>query len=125
MRGRVELQATDWSRRPRRLREFDALITAPLAGFASVDEYYTQTSPGARLARVRVPTMIVAAKDDPVVPYEPLAQARRSDAVEVVITRHGGHLGYVGRRNDDPDRRWLDWRVVEWVARVAGTFSVP
>lgn len=117
MKGREEFRSVDWSRPPRRLREFDALITAPLAGFASVDEYYTRTSPGPRLSAIRLPTTIVAAADDPVVPSEPLEQAERGDAVEVYITQHGGHLGYVGRRNGDADRRWLDWRVVEWVEK--------
>jgi predicted alpha/beta-fold hydrolase len=112
---RDDLPEIDWTRPPRRLRDFDALITAPWAGFSSVDEYYTLTSPLRRLVAIRLPTTIVAAADDPVVPTEPLAQSHYSDAVEVFITRHGGHLGYVGRRNGDPDRRWLDWRVVEWV----------
>ena len=96
-------------------------ITAPLAGFASVDDYYTRTSPGPRLSAIRVPTTILAAADDPVVPTGPLERARRGTAVEVFVTQHGGHLGYVGRRNGDPDRRWLDWRVVEWVTAVCGT----
>jgi predicted alpha/beta-fold hydrolase len=117
MRDRDDLGAIDWSRPPRRLCEFDALVTAPLAGFGSVDEYYTRTSPASRLSAIRVPTTILAAADDPVVPTQPLSEARHSDAVEVSITRHGGHLGYVGRRNGDSDRRWLDWRVVEWVLR--------
>src|SRR5690606_32981928 len=36
-------------RRPRRLREFDERVTAPLAGFASADDYYSQTSVAPRL----------------------------------------------------------------------------
>lgn len=117
MRDRPELRGIDWSRRPKRLREFDSLVTVPLAGYASLDDYYTRTSPGPRLAEIRLPTTILAAADDPVVPIEPLVQARRSEAVEVFVTPHGGHLGYIGRRNGDPDRRWLDWRVVEWVGK--------
>ncbi len=130
MRGRDEFRTVDWSRRPHRLREFDALITAPLGGFASVDDYYTRTSPAPRLSAIRLPTTIVAAADDPVVPTEPLERAQHGSAVEVVVTQHGGHLGYVGRRGGDPDRRWLDWRVVEWVEgatskNVVGTLRVP
>jgi predicted alpha/beta-fold hydrolase len=120
MRGRADLPAVDWSRPPRRIHEFDHQITAPLAGFASADDYYTRTSPGPRLTEICLPTTILAAADDPVVPIRPLQQARRSDAVEVFITRHGGHLGFIGRRGVDPDRRWLDWRVVEWVLSAVG-----
>jgi predicted alpha/beta-fold hydrolase len=121
MRGRSDFLPIDWSRPPRRLREYDELITAPLAGYASVDEYYSRTSPGPRLAEIRVPTTILAAADDPVVPSEPLEQVRRSEAVEVHIARHGGHLGFVGRHGDDPDRRWMDWRVVDWVMATCGS----
>ncbi len=111
----------DPSRRPRLLGEFDNLITAPLAGYKSGDDYYTRASPGPRLAEVRIPTTILTAADDPVVPVEPLQELPRNDAVDVVITRHGGHLGYVARRNGDTDRRWMDWRVVEWVLRAVDT----
>ncbi len=34
------------------------------------------------------------------------------------MTEHGGHLGFVGRRGVDADRRWMDWRVVDWVLSV-------
>jgi len=112
--ARPDAPQVDRARRPRRLGHYDAMFTAPLAGYQSVDDYYTATSPGPRLADIRVPTLILAAADDPVVPIEPLAKNRTSDAVRIVVTRHGGHLGYVGRAGIDPDRRWMDWRVVDW-----------
>jgi predicted alpha/beta-fold hydrolase len=31
------------------------------------------------------------------------------------LTDHGGHLGFIAARNGEPDRRWMDWRVVDWV----------
>ena len=37
------------------------------------------------------------------------------DNVELRMTDHGGHLGFVGRGGIDPDRRWMDWRVVDWI----------
>jgi hypothetical protein len=102
------------ARPPRRLREYDEWITAPLAGYASADDYYTRTSPGPRFGEIRLPTTIVAAADDPVVPLEPLLDLPRYEPIDVVVTRHGGHLGYIGARNGDADNRWMDWRVVEW-----------
>jgi predicted alpha/beta-fold hydrolase len=45
--------------------------------------------------------------------------------VQLHIARGGGHLGFIARRGDDPDRRWMDWRVVEWiVARKSGQFEL-
>jgi predicted alpha/beta-fold hydrolase len=35
--------------------------------------------------------------------------------VDLVPTDHGGHVGFVGKKGNDPDIRWLDWRIVEIV----------
>lgn len=101
--------------RPRRLIDFDAMFTAPLSGFADTDDYYTQASSGRLLPRIAVPTLIITAASDPIVPVGPFEHASYSPTTQVVITPCGGHLGYVAARSDDPDRRWLDWRVVEWI----------
>lgn len=110
-----DARPVDLSRRPRRLRQVDEWVTAPLGGFASADEYYRLASAGPKLTRVEVPTVILAAEDDPVVPAELLRRFDTSATVRIVITPSGGHLGYIGRPNGDPDYRWLDWRVVDWV----------
>jgi predicted alpha/beta-fold hydrolase len=101
--------------RPRRLRQVDEWITAPLGGFDSADEYYRLASAAPKLSRIQIPTVIVAADDDPIVPADPLRNCVASPAVKTIITRGGGHLGYVARANGDPDLRWLDWRIVEFV----------
>jgi predicted alpha/beta-fold hydrolase len=38
-----------------------------------------------------------------------------SDSIETVITTHGGHLGFLGTTGVDPDFRWLDWRIIDWL----------
>jgi hypothetical protein len=38
-----------------------------------------------------------------------------SDTTDLVITPCGGHLGFIGSGGSDPDRRWLDWRIIEWM----------
>jgi uncharacterized protein len=100
---------------PKWLHEFDDLITVPLGGFRDTPEYYRQASVGPRLHQVRVPTQIITAADDPIIPTDPLQRHRLSSSVNVLVTRYGGHVGYVGRKGADPDRRWIDWRIVEWV----------
>lgn len=99
----------------RRIKEFDTHITAPLSGFRDADDYYDQASSGPYLTKISVPTLIVAAADDPIVPVASVQQARISDAVKLIVADGGGHLGYVAAKSKDPDCRWLDWRVVEWV----------
>jgi predicted alpha/beta-fold hydrolase len=98
----------------RKIRDFDAHITAPLSGFLDADDYYSQASSGPFLPKIRIPTLIVAAMDDPIVPIATVQQSKISDAVKLVIANGGGHLGYVAARSKDPDCRWLDWRVVDW-----------
>ena len=98
----------------RKIRDFDAHITAPMSGFADADDYYSQSSSGPYLPKIRIPTLIVAAKDDPIVPIATVQESKISDAVRLIIAEGGGHLGYVAARSKDPDCRWLDWRVVDW-----------
>jgi predicted alpha/beta-fold hydrolase len=31
------------------------------------------------------------------------------------VTKHGGHLGFIGKSGIDADNRWMDWRVVDWL----------
>lgn len=100
---------------PKRLRQIDETVIAPSAGFASADDYYTQTQPGPKLARISQPVLIIASEDDPVVPTAPLLNYPRGAGVEAVIVSRGGHLGFIGGGNGDPDRRWLDWRIIEWL----------
>jgi predicted alpha/beta-fold hydrolase len=105
----------DLSRRPRALKEFDELFTAPAAGFESAQHYYARCSAAQFLPHVQVPTLILSARDDPLVPAQVFQGLACSSAVTVHVAEGGGHLGYIGRRGADPDRRWMDWRVVEWV----------
>jgi predicted alpha/beta-fold hydrolase len=99
---------------PRSIQEFDDRITAPLAGFRDSLDYYQRASAAPLLGRIDVPTTILAAADDPLIPVRMFSRPDLSPRVQVHVTRHGGHLGYIAAASDDPDRRWLDWRVVDW-----------
>lgn len=102
--------------RPNRLVDFDDRFTAPLSGFTDVHDYYHRASSGPLLKQITVPTLIVAAASDPIIPLAPYERASYSPTTELLIAPCGGHLGFVGRRGPDPDRRWLDWRVLDWIA---------
>ncbi len=102
-------------RRPRSLRELDDQYVAPTWGFSGVADYYQQSGALPYLAHTALPTRVLAARDDPLVPVAQYDQNGWSTQVQLHLTDHGGHLGFVGRRGHDPDRRWMDWRVVQWV----------
>jgi len=101
---------------PRSMREFDALYTAPMSGFDSAEEYYRKTASAGLIPNIQIPTLILASRDDPVVPVQPFEQLPPSPSVTLHITDHGGHLGFVGRESLDPDRRWMEWRIVDWIS---------
>ncbi|HVX63385.1 MAG TPA: alpha/beta fold hydrolase [Pirellulales bacterium] len=106
----------NFARPPRGLWEFDDGYTAPVSGFGDAANYYRQASSARLIPNIRRPTLVIASRDDPLVPWRPFLGVETPDCVQVEITERGGHLGYVARAGADPDRRWLDWRIVEWIA---------
>lgn len=84
-------------RRMSTFRHYDSTIIVPMHGFSDVDEYYAAASPGPRLGRITVPTLVLHSDDDPMVPSVTVRPwlAGASSAVQVELTRHGGHLGWV------------------------------
>jgi predicted alpha/beta-fold hydrolase len=104
--------------RARSIREFDDLFTAPHCGFRDADDYYTRASALQFIGRIRVPTLIVHAEDDPFIPFEPFHHPSLRDNPNVLLLapRHGGHVGFVADQAapDDPDRFWAENRVVEF-----------
>ena len=102
---------------PPRLREFDNQFVAPLNGFSGAKEYYQRCSSAQFLTDISIPTLIISAADDPIIPSRIFQNLPLSPAIELHITAHGGHLGFIGVSGIDPDRRWMDWRVVDWVTQ--------
>ncbi len=118
----AERLALSGPQRPRRIRAFDALITAPRWGYRSVQHYYAAASPLAQLLRHPAclpPSLILHAQDDPWVPVAAarrLAQARLP-RLEVLLPRGGGHNGFhaVG---DRPTSCWSDRVTTLWLRRL-------
>ena len=120
----------------RTIREFDDRFTAPQGGFAGVDDYYARASGIAFVERVRVPALIVAARDDPLVPFATLerGEVARNPWLRLVATERGGHVAFVGARpartraGADPDRRWGENRLVQFcteLERRGGRREIP
>ncbi len=118
--GRKHAQLTDspgadYAHRPRTLFEFDDTFTAPVCGFGDAATYYRTASAGPMLSGIRIPTRIIAAVDDPLIPSDVFRTTAVSSSVDVRVAAGGGHLGFLARRGADPDRRWIDWRVMDWI----------
>lgn len=111
----VDMLDREFARRPRTIFEFDDVFTAPLNGFSSAAEYYESSSTRHRLNEIQVPTRIIAAKDDPLIPFHVFEDVNHAEAIDFVATEQGGHVGYLGVKGVDADRWWLDWRIVDFV----------
>jgi predicted alpha/beta-fold hydrolase len=93
-------------RAARTLREFDDLVTAPLHGFRDTDDYWTRASSKPGLKNIRVPTLVINARNDPFLPAPALpGPADASAAVTLEQPQDGGHVGFVS--GPFPGR--LDW----------------
>jgi len=112
-------------RRLKTLIEFDDLYTGPVCGFGTADNYYTTSSARPHVVNIRVPTLILIAEDDPLIPISSFDAIALPKSVLLHRTKHGGHLGYVGRPGIDPDLRWMDWRIVDWVMADPAPAAAP
>ena len=102
-------------RKPKSIYEFDTFYTAPLGGFRDVEHYYSDSSCGPVLSKIRVPTRVLAAEDDPMIPVDVIRSFPRSESTELFVTRSGGHIGFVSSKRQCSNRRWLDELIVRWV----------
>lgn len=114
-----------FGKRLRKIREFDDYYTRAVWGFSSVSEFYADGSAAAWLDQIRVPTLILASEDDPIVPHAIFQTTPRSPHVHLHVTKVGGHLGFIGRRGLDADRRWMEWRIVDWVTAEEPSAALP
>ncbi len=107
-------------RNPGTLLKFDEQITAPLAGFSNASEYYTTASAQDVLPEIRVPTIVVAADDDPIVRPEIYDVAKWSSFTQPFMVAGGGHLGFVaGNGRRAPFEYWLDAQIESWIQQAA------
>jgi hypothetical protein len=104
-------------RAARGLRDFDDIFTAPLHGFRDAADYYARASAGPQLARIRIPALVLNARNDP---FLPAAALPRADAVGSWVTlwqpAHGGHVGFASGRWPG-HLRALPESVAGWLAR--------
>ncbi len=111
----------------RTIWEFDDRFTAPLFGFGSAANYYATQSAIRYLDAIRIPALVIAAKDDPLVPFEIYSHPAFSSNPHLTLaaTDYGGHLGFISRQNP---RFWLDTFALNWITgllpssnRIGGT----
>jgi predicted alpha/beta-fold hydrolase len=79
----------------RDLYDFDNVFTAPLHGFRDTEDYWARGSAKPHLRAIRVPALLLNARNDPFVPVWCLpAQDEVDDRVTLWQPEHGGHVGF-------------------------------
>ena len=86
-------------RAARTLYEFDDLFTAPLHGFRDTDDYWFRASAKPHLHRIRIPALVLNARNDPFIPAHSLpAPHEVGRHVTLWQPAHGGHVGFAHGR---------------------------
>ena len=98
------------------LRQFDDIYTAPRWGYADALDYYGKASALPWIPAIRVPTFILTARDDPFVAVEPFDALPTLPSIEVLISAHGGHMGFLGS-DGNGGIRWAEAQVVNWLIK--------
>jgi predicted alpha/beta-fold hydrolase len=103
----------------RTVRQFDDAFTAPYFNFESAEDYYHRASAMRVVDRIRVPALIITAEDDPFVPAEPFRDPKviGNPAIDVRLSPHGGHCGFVARAVNGDDGYWAENQIIEFVRR--------
>jgi predicted alpha/beta-fold hydrolase len=83
----------------RDLYEFDNVYTAPLHGFRNTEDYWARASAKPHLQRIRLPTLVLNARNDPFVPAASLPAPGSAGArVTLWQPAQGGHVGFPSGR---------------------------
>jgi uncharacterized protein len=98
----------------RSVYQFDDAFVAPFFGFGTADNYYATQSSHQFLPAIRVPTLIIQAKDDPMIPFEIFSDPRLTGNphIRLVVADHGGHLGFIAAAEP---HFWVDRVILNWI----------
>ncbi len=112
-----ELFALDKLNGIRSVYEFDDRITAPFFGFGTAQNYYATQSCGLFLHAIQVPTLILHAKDDPMIPFHVYDRDvfRTNPHLNLVTPDHGGHVGFLARNGP---RFFADTLICHWMHHI-------
>jgi len=103
--------------------DFDDRFTAKHFGFGTADNYYRTQSSWRFIDSIAVPTLVVQAKDDPLIPFHLFESGplQTNPHVTVCPVDHGGHLGFIARRTP---RFWLDGVLLQWIEEIRNKRAV-
>ena len=101
--------------------DFDDVVTAPVHGFRDAHDYYSRSSALRWLERIRLPTLLLSAVDDPFLPAAVLDDVERvvehNSSIHLEFLNHGGHVGFVAGTVPWRPFYYAEWRAMNFLAR--------
>ncbi len=97
------------------IRRFDELHTAPMHGFKDAVDYYRKCSAIHFVPEIKIPTLLLSSVDDPIADPLVLRGVHTSSNVDILLTEHGGHVGFLGFGTSYDEVRWSDQAVARWL----------
>ncbi len=99
---------------------FDDQFTAPDAGFLSAAHYYQEASALSSINKIKTATLIIAAQDDPLVPFQSFSGIDNVH-IEILAPQSGGHVGFlsstIGNAIKGQDLFWSDMQILTFCQR--------
>ena len=81
------------------LYDFDNVFTAPVHGFKNTEDYWLRASAKPHLREIKIPALVVNARNDPFVPAWCLPTPHEVGShVTLWQPAHGGHVGFTKGR---------------------------
>jgi predicted alpha/beta-fold hydrolase len=111
---KFESLALDQVKNVKDLFHFDDLFTGPLHGFEDARDYYRSCSSLFFLDSIKVPTLIVNARNDPFLSEAcfPFQKLNNNEKVNLEAPEHGGHCGFSDFNSSE---FWSEKRAVEFI----------
>ena len=105
----------DGYRKIKNFKHFDDRYTAKLHGFRDAEDYWQQCSSLFYLKEIRIPALLVSARDDPFLSLEcyPYKIANRHEYFFLETPKHGGHVGFV--QFNSSGIYWSEQRAIQFL----------
>ncbi|WP_296705030.1 alpha/beta fold hydrolase [Algoriphagus sp.] len=94
--------------------EFDTLFTAKIHGFKDASDFYQTVSADNWMSEITIPTLILNAKNDPLLGPEcyPIELAEKKSEIILEMPERGGHTGFALKGNEFT---WAEYRLLEFL----------
>ncbi len=96
-------------------KTYDDRYTAPLHGFKNAEDYWEKCSSNRFIPEIKIPTLIVNARNDPFIAdgCYPIEEASSNKNVFLEIPKSGGHVGFIQFKKDKS--YWSEERTMKFL----------